>query len=177
MNRDFVTALLGQPFGLEGLIRVTSLSGETSHIKKIKKITLRQPAKTGDSVFEFDVERFAEKGGGLFVKLIGIDTPEDARQWRGAEVIVKREDAAPLSAKEFYIEDLKTLTIVSPDGAELGIVRDVIEGGGGFLLEAELLDGQSANRETRLIPFRDEFIGGVYIKERRIELRVTWILE
>lgn len=164
----FVTARAGAPFGVEGFFRVNSLSGETAHITKLKRLTLRQ----GEKSAVFAVERFLEKGG-VLVKLSGIDSPEEARKWRGADIIVLRGEAAPLSKDEFYIEDLKTLTLVSPSGAKLGIVRDVVEGGGGFLLDIVLAGGN----ETRLVPFRGEFIGAISFETRCATLLAEWILE
>ncbi|MDR0526526.1 MAG: ribosome maturation factor RimM [Spirochaetaceae bacterium] len=170
-SRFFVTALLGPPFGLNGLLRVKSLSGETAHIKKLKTVELRLGQKTA----LFKIEYFDEKNGDLLVKFEQINSPEEARLWRGAELLVPLEQAAPLKSNEFYIEDLKRLVLFSASGAELGVVRDVIEGGGGFLLEVELYGKKS--EQTKLIPFRDVFIGDISIENKRAVLLAEWILE
>jgi 16S rRNA processing protein RimM len=87
------------------------------------------------------------------------------------EILVERTAAAPLLKDEYYIEDLKSLNLVN-DNRSLGRIEDVIEGGGGFLLEIRLNSG-----ETRLVPFRKEFIGEVCVKKGFAVLLKTWILE
>ncbi|MDR0641218.1 MAG: PRC-barrel domain-containing protein, partial [Treponema sp.] len=85
--------------------------------------------------------------------------------------LVGRDEAAPLGQGEYYIEDLKGLEVW--EGAEaLALISDVLEGGGGNLVELRLNTG-----ETRLVPFRDEFFGEIDIPGRRARLLCRWILE
>jgi 16S rRNA processing protein RimM len=153
---------------VEGDIRIHSLSGETAHLAALKRVIVRREGRET----ALEIERSRENGAGFFIKFKGIDTPEEARKWRGAELCVAREEAAPLGEGEYYIEDLKGLDLRGEDGERVGVISGVIEGGGGFLFEALLETG-----ETRLIPFRGEFIGAIDLEARRAELRVMWILE
>jgi 16S rRNA processing protein RimM len=118
------------------------------------------------------VEGFAEKGESLLVKLRGIDTPEAAKTLKGAEIVTGRENAAPLGPDEYYIGDLQGITVVSLDGEVLGQVMDVLEGGGGDLVEMRLPSG-----ELKLVPFRKEFFGDVSPEQGRAVLLCRWILE
>jgi len=108
----------------------------------------------------------------LLIRFTGIESPEAAALLNGAEIIVGREDAAPLKTGEFYIEDLKGLTVVSGDGEALGYLTDIVEGGGGFLAEITLTIGG-----TKLVPFRNEFFGEINIELGKIELLEFWVLE
>jgi len=125
---------------------------------------------------EFIVEKVFSSP--LSVKFKGIDSPEAARTLLGAEIIVSREQAAPLDEGEFYIEDLRGLEVYAGT-RHVGIISDIIEGGGAYLAEIHLLpeahDKQIA--EKRLVPFRNEFFGLVDTKKGRAELLHTWILE
>jgi 16S rRNA processing protein RimM len=120
----------------------------------------------------FEVERFEEKGGDLLVKLKGIESPEAAKTLKGAEIITGRENAAPLGPGEYYIGDLQGIAVVSPEGEVLGQVADVLEGGGGNLVEIKLPSG-----ELKLVPFRNEFFGDVSPEQGRAVLLCRWILE
>jgi 16S rRNA processing protein RimM len=104
------------------------------------------------------------------MKLQGIDSPEAAKSLSGAELIVQREQAAPLEEGEFYVEDLRSLEVVYA-GRTIGHITGVIEAGGGSLIEIRLASG-----ETKLIPFRDEFLGDVDIEAKRAVLLQDWIL-
>jgi 16S rRNA processing protein RimM len=120
----------------------------------------------------FDVEGVDKKGESLLVKLKGIDSPEAAKLLKGAEILTSRENAAPLGPGEYYIRDLQGIAVVSPDGGILGRVTDVLEGGGGYLIEMSLPSG-----ERRLVPFRKEFFGDVSPELGRAVLLRRWILE
>jgi 16S rRNA processing protein RimM len=111
------------------------------------------------------------------MKFRGIDTPEAARTLSGAELLTDRDHAAPLGKDEYYVEDLRGIPVTDPQGTVLGEIRDVLEGGGGQLIELKLKGG-----ELRLVPFRKEFFGEVSvddssIEKRRVVLLEQWILE
>jgi 16S rRNA processing protein RimM len=168
LTARFVVALLGAPFGLEGYIKVRSLSGENGHIIRLRQVMLRQDGKERF----FEVEGFDEKGDILLIKLKGIDTPEAAKTLGGAEIVTGRENAAPLGPDEYYIGDLRGLDVAAEDGEVLGRVTDILEGGGGDLVEMRLPTGKLA-----LVPFRKEFFGEVSPEKGRIVLLHRWILE
>jgi 16S rRNA processing protein RimM len=161
----FVAARLGSPFGLRGFVKVHSLSGEIEHLLRLRRAILRQ----GGREWAWEIEE--AEGPALVMKFRGIDSPEAAKPLAGAELLVGRDEAAPLGQGEYYIEDLKGLEVW--EGTEtLGLISDVLEGGGGSLVELRLKTG-----ETRLVPFRDEFFGEIDIPGRRARLLCRWILE
>ncbi|MDR2521325.1 MAG: ribosome maturation factor RimM [Spirochaetaceae bacterium] len=174
MLREFVTARVLGAFGLEGFVKIRSLSGETAHLLSQKEFTLRGGGgMLAGRDARYAVERIRESTGGvLLVKFAGIDTPEAAKTLRGAQIIAPRESAAALSKNEFYIEDLKGLTVRLPDGGTAGTVEDVIDGGGGQLVLVRLPDDA-----LRFVPFRDEFFGDISVETGCACLRVAWILE
>jgi 16S rRNA processing protein RimM len=121
------------------------------------------------------IEGFRQLQGCGLLKFKGIDSPEAAKALSGAELLVERQNAAPLSSDEYYIEDLCGLTLVSTTGysaAVGGIIAGVVEGGGGYLLDVTLPTG-----EQRLVPFRHEFVGKIDLEAATVELLVDWILE
>ena len=165
MTERFIAALIGSPFGLSGRVKIESLSGEKNHLFNLQKVLLRKE----NSETEYKIEEFFSSP--FSFKLKGINSPEEARALKGAEIIISRAEAVPLSQGEFYIEDLRGLE-VTVEGTFAGTIGDLIEGGGGFLAEIVL-----TNQEKRLIPFRNEFFGTINLEENRIELLHKWILE
>jgi 16S rRNA processing protein RimM len=167
MTERFAAALVGPPFGLTGRVKIEALSGETSHLLDLKKVVLRK-GQNGDEREYLIEEVFSAP---LSIKFAGVDSPEVARALKGAEILVPREQAAPLDEGEYYIEDLRGMELIA-GGKTVGTISDVIEGGGGFLVEVLLPSGQK-----RLVPFRDEFFGVVDIAAGRAELLEPWVLE
>ena len=165
MDGRFVTAVIGAPFGLSGRVKIEPLSGEENHLFGLTKVTLRQ----GGLEQEYTIEEVFSSP--LSLKLTGIDNPEAAKALKGAEILVPRDYAAPLSEGEYYIEDLRGLEVVA-EGKTMGKISGVLEGGGGFLAEITLVDGSA-----KLVPFRDEFFGQIDLAAGKAELLNTWILE
>jgi 16S rRNA processing protein RimM len=178
----FAAGILGQPFGLEGFIKFRSFSGETAHLERLVSMTLRKNGVESVRRVE-EIQTRGHSGEGV-VRFVGFDTPEKVKVLGGSEIIVSREDAAPLEEGEYYIEDLKGLTLIAgkdtPDveaGTVFGVVTGVYEGGGGSLFEVMLADSDASGGGMRLVPFRDEFIGEVSLKKGTVVLRAPWVLE
>ena len=177
----FILGRVTSPFGLKGFVKIKSYSGETGHFFHLDKVRL----KKGEKEENRDVAEVIPHGNGLLMRFAGIGSPESAEALNGAEIIVERKFASPLKDGEFYIEDLKGLEVVNKDGETLGHISDVLEGGGGYLAELELLPGNPrdpgdpGDRQggKRLVPFRDEFFGELNPNNGKIALLETWILQ
>ena len=159
---------MGPPFGLKGFVKVRPLSGETGHFSRLDQVTLRY----GDKEEQWKPAETVLQGSTLLIRFAGIDNPEAAEKLKGAQIIAGREYAAPLKEGEYYVEDLKGLEVVNPEGKVLGHIVDLVEGGGGELAELKLLSG-----EVRYAPFRNEFFGDVDLERGRIALNEPWVLD
>ena len=159
---------MGAPFGLEGFVKVKPLSGETEHLLKLKTAALRIDGKER----LLKIEEIAAIPPALAIRFEGVTGPEEAKLLRGAELLVSREEAAPLQPGEFYVEDLKGLEVYAEEGELLGHIVAVFEGGGGDLAEIRLHNGA-----VRLVPFRKEFFSGIDPEKGRVTLNNMWVLE
>jgi len=169
LTDKFIVALVGPPFGLDGFVKVRPLSGEVEHLLKLKSITVRR----GESEQRLEIEECKASGTHVLVRFTGITTPEKAKTMTGAQLLAGRDEAAPLQSGEFYIEDLKGLPVLAEAEKEaIGSIKDIVEGGGGDLVEVRLHSG-----EIKLIPFRKEFFPEINPKEGSVTLKNLWILE
>lgn len=170
MTERFVAGVVSSSFGISGQMKIRILSGETAHLKKLKNVVLR----TSNGERSYEVLATSGTASSFIMKLKGIDSPEAVKLLRGAELLVDRSQAAPLAKGEFYIEDLRKLPVYlgNKKGECLGHIHDIIDGGGGQLVELELNSG-----EKHLVPFMDEFFGEVNIQKGFAVLKERWILE
>jgi 16S rRNA processing protein RimM len=180
MTNRFVIGLIGAPFGLKGHVKVRPFSGEIDHLLKLESVTVRQAEKERT----LRIEECVAQTPGALIKFAGFDSPEAAKALHGAELLVSREQAAPLEPGEFYVEDLRGLAVVAaasessvpageiPDMKPIGHITDIIEGGGGELAEIKLTSG-----EVKLVPFRKEFFAEISPEKGRVVLVNQWVLE
>jgi 16S rRNA processing protein RimM len=168
--KRFITGIIGQPFGVKGFVKVRLPSGDSSHFDQLEKVTVRFGTQEKNLV----IEDTGHAPSSFVIKFKGYDSPEAAKALQGGEILVDRDAAAPLEENEYYIEDLRGLTVhlhlVS--GPVIGTVTDVVEGGGGQLMEIQI-----SEQERRLVPFRNEFIGDIDIAGGTVVLKEGWILE
>ena len=159
-------------YGVKGDIKVSSYSGETAHFLPLKEVFL----KKGNAQKRFDVERVQELNGDILLKLRNLDSPEAAKMYATWDIIVPREFASPLDEGEFYYCDLFG-SVLLHEGHRMGVVKSVIDNGASALLEIECDADAEGKRRTVLVPFLDQFIGDVDIKNKTIELKETWFFE
>jgi 16S rRNA processing protein RimM len=65
----------------------------------------------------------------VLLRLVGVDTPEAATAFRGYLVQVPRSAAWPLPAGTYYTFQLLDLPVVTPTGAPVGTVTDILTTG------------------------------------------------
>ena len=168
MTEKFIIGIVGAPFGVKGFVKVKPLSGETDHFLKLQSVTVSRDGKER----ELQIEEISPAPPAVLIRFAGIDSPEKAKTLTGSQLITGREQAAPLQPGEFYIEDLKGLLVTAENNETIGHITDIIEGGGGELVEIKLTNG-----EKRLVPFRKEFFSEICPEKGRITLQNLWILE
>lgn len=166
MERIIVGYILS-PYGIGGYLKVKSTSGEFEHFGRMDEVLLKK--NNSERTFEIEDVQFSQSF--LRIKFKGINTPEEAKKFSSSEILVPREKACPLSENEWYAYDLCQCDLVY-EGSTVGSVVDVVEGGGGYLLDILLPDGSKV-----FVPLKDAFIGNIDIPSKTIELKHRWILE
>ncbi|GAB1483057.1 ribosome maturation factor RimM [Treponema sp.] len=168
MIQEFVAAVVGSPFGIKGYVKLHVPSGETEHLEELTEACLRQNGK--DKTYQ--IEGASGAPSSFVMKFKGIDSPEAAKILTGSQLIVPRSGAAPLYDDEYYVEDLRGISVQLADGEKLGELCDILEGGGGQLAEIQLIGGS-----RHLVPFRDEFFPTIDLEKRIAILRERWMIE
>ena len=174
MTEQFVIGIIGPPFGLDGFVKVRSLSGEIDHLLVLTDVIIRQDGRER----RLKIEESKALLPGVLMRFAGVDNPQAAKALTGAELLAGRDQASPLQDGEFYIEDLKGLAVFAekdeslPATELLGHITGIIEGGGGELAEIKLGSG-----ELRLVPFRQEFFAEIDLPGGKAILKNLWILE
>lgn len=119
-----VGAIVG-PHGIRGEVKLRPLTEFPERLRQFKELRLRLPE--GDET-RYRVRSMRDQQGVFIVKFEGIDTRNDAETLRGAQVVIDMADAAPLPEGRYYEHQILGLRVVTPDGEELGVVREIMPG-------------------------------------------------
>ena len=120
-----------------------------------------QPAWWLDGA-ERRVEATKLHSGTLLAKLAGIETPEEAKKFKGKAVQIPRPEAGE---GRYYWDDLVGLEVVNGSGARLGSVKRLFNSGAHDVVEV-------SGERTRLLPWVSAVVKRVDLGEGRIE--VEW---
>ena len=123
--------LLGEvlrPHGLRGELRTRLLTDYPDRIEELGQVHLATEVTARDArIYTVQHMRMHQRIG--LLKLNGVDNRDAAELLRELKVLVAIEDAVPLEDEEFYLFQLIGLRVITGDGCELGMVRDIIETG------------------------------------------------
>jgi len=160
-----ITGVIRTSHGLKGFVKVHIFSDSHAYLKRIKQVVLKK-----DSVEkQVEIEALQLSSGQVLMKFSQINTPEEARKFNGWEVCIPRELSPLLEEGEFYQADIIGCAVYFED-KKIGDIVSVIDGAQAPLIEIETEKG------TNLVPFLSQYIGFVSIPEKRVELKVDWIL-
>ena len=137
MVSRFRVGVIAGTHGLRGEVKVFPTTDEPARFLDLEKVIL----DTGREERTLSIRsvKFFKKFVILGFK--GMDRIEDVEKLKGAELLINREDAIPLEEGEYFIPDLLGLRVVTDDGRELGVIKDVIETGANNVYDVQNEDG------------------------------------
>jgi 16S rRNA processing protein RimM len=129
MVRGSETVLLGKVMathGIRGQLRVSLYSGEFSSVAGLDSVILKG---TDTGMETFAVAGVFRHGKKVLITLKDFDSINQALSLVGRELLVRREQLPELSDGEYYWCDLLGLRVVTDQGEDLGILKDIIATG------------------------------------------------
>lgn len=163
------TATIGKTHGTDGFLRVYSLSGEYSHLKKLSSCVVR--LFSGEEL-TVNIDSVQVKGELFLMRFSGYQTPEKARALSKATILIPRDKAPKLKKGEYYTADLYNMDVLVA-GEKVGTVECTLEGGQAILLSVKRLD----NGKTYLVPNLPVYIKNVDVENNSLDLIYPGLLE
>lgn len=150
-------------FGLRGEVKVRSVTDRVDHLRRHV-----QTVFVGAERRPFALQHVhAPKAGVLILTLGGVTDRTAAEALRGAEVSIRESDAAPLDVDEYFIHQLYGLRVVESSGAEIGIVREVLQTGANDVIVVE-----RRGRSDTLLPMIHEVVERLDMAAGQIVVRL-----
>ncbi|MFN3648067.1 MAG: ribosome maturation factor RimM [Armatimonadota bacterium] len=119
-----VAAIVGA-HGIRGEVKLRPLTEFPERLTKAPELRLRFPNGEEARYRRLGTRWHQQQ---LLARLEGVDNRSDAQALVGAEVVIDVSEAQPLPEGRYYHHQLLGLRVVTPDGEELGRVRNIIEG-------------------------------------------------
>ena len=145
---------VGSPVGIKGEFRVNLYSQDSGNLKEGKVLLLERAEKSVSGA----IKKVRYQKDKPVVRLEGIEDRNAAEDIRGMDVSIYAKDMEELPEGEHYVRDLIGCKVVdlAQDGAEIGVLRDVIQNTAQSVLDVSTPDGKQV-----LIPAVDAFLRSI----------------
>lgn len=156
MVSRFRVGVIAGTHGLRGEVKVFPTTEDPRRFSDLEKVIL----VTGREERTLKIRSVKYFKKFVILGFEGMDRIEDVERLKGSELLIDRKDAIPLEEGEYFIPDLFGLKVVTDDGRELGVIKDVIETGANNVYDVQKEDGSSI-----LIPAIPQCILNVRLEE------------
>jgi 16S rRNA processing protein RimM len=154
--RDLVTiGRVVRPQGRKGEVVVEPLSDQPERFRELRRAYV---PGVGEGAAEVRVASWWPHKGRVVLKLLGVDSIDEAERLRGMDLRIPEEDLLPLPEGSYYHHQLRGLRVEDEAGAEVGTVADILTTGAG----ADVLVVRGPAGES-LVPLVSSFV-------RRVDL-------
>ena len=169
MEQFLRIGVITRPHGVHGEVKVYPTTDYPERFEEVSRIVLK--TARGDVTTGIDSVKYFN--GLAIVKFSCLNTPEEAREYNGCDVMISREQAQPLEDGEYYIADLIGCKVIADSlsgelaGRELGMVRDVLQTGANDVYVVQTPSG-----EELLFPVIPDCIKNVDIEQNVITVHI-----
>jgi len=125
MEEYFEIGQIVNTSGLKGEIKVKPFTDDIKKFNNLKTIYV----SIEKELKEFEIEHVRFSKNMVFLKLKGIDTIEEAENYRNLYLKIKRDKDEKLEEGVYYVVDLIGCTVYTDDNQMLGKVDDVFSTG------------------------------------------------
>jgi 16S rRNA processing protein RimM len=156
MVKDLIlVGRFGAPHGVGGDLRLQSFTGVPCEIAAYK------PLLDESGTRQFSIVSLRPVKDSLFVvKIAGVANRESAAALTNASLYVPRDALPDAGEEEFYLTDLIGMSAFTQAGEAFGRVIDVLNFGGGDILEI----ARASGGETFFLPFKKEIFPHIDLK-------------
>ena len=173
---SLLAGLVLRPHGLRGEVKIEVVSDVPERFAPGAELWLVPPGLE-QSRERVRVADLRPVRGGALLRLAGFTRREQAEAIRGGRLEVDLSEVPAAPPGVYYHHQLIGCRCVDQRHGELGEVVDVVEDGGGTLLQVDAVPGGGAApggaaTDSLLVPFVEPFLAAVDVDRRRIDLRL-----
>ena len=153
--------IIANTHGIKGHVKIlTNSDFKEKRLSKGSKLVLEDKWKK--EKITVTVSSWKTNNGHEIVKLRDFDNINDVEKFKGFNIFVEELTNDDLNDDEYLFSDLQGCVVYNQYGEQKGKVSKVVNFGGDDLLQVRV------NEENKFIPFIDQFILEVNIKDNKI---------
>lgn len=148
--------------GVRGEIKVFPTTDDVTRFKKLKKVYLDK----GTEKMPLEVQSVRFFKNMVIMKFKGIDNINDIEKYKGKDLLIEREQAVPLAEDEYFICDIIGATVVTEDGTEVGVLKEVLQTGANDVYVVKTPD-----KGDVLLPVIDDCVLNLDVEKKTVTVR------
>jgi len=141
-----VVGKIGAPYGVKGWVKINSYTDTQTGIFDYAPWLLSDEK-------EYQVDQWRPHGKAIVAKLVGIDSRDDAERIKNLDITIQSEQLPELGEDEFYWRELTGMKVVTTQGYDLGVVKEVFNTGANDVLLVKARGKDAFGQKERLLPF------------------------
>jgi 16S rRNA processing protein RimM len=149
-----------KPHGLRGEIRVKAITDFPERFEQTESVFAHQQK---DPVRPLEIEGVRENHGGFLIKFAGVDSLAEAEKLRNHFLSVPDDELVKLEEDEYWHWELEGLAAFSPQGEQIGVLKEVVQSPAHDLYLVETRDGQ-----THWVPAVHQYVPEIDVEQKRV---------
>ena len=163
MEQLLQVGVITQTHGVRGEVKVFPTTDDAARFKKLKHVML----DTGKETLPLEIESVKFFKQFVILKFKGFDNINDIERYKRCPLLIERENAVPLEEGEYFIADMIGMKVITDEGENFGILKDVMETGSNDVYVIE-----HPSEGEVLVPAIKECILDVDIENRQMKIHV-----
>lgn len=163
MEQLLQVGVITQTHGVRGEVKVFPTTDDAARFKKLKHVML----DTGKETLPLEIESVKFFKQFVILKFKGFDNINDIERYKRCPLLIERENAVPLEEGEYFIADMIGMKVITDEGENFGILKDVMETGANDVYMIE-----HPSEGEVLVPAIKECILDVDIENRQMKIHV-----
>lgn len=163
MEQTLRVGVISSTHGVHGEVKVFPTTDDANRFKKLKTVIL----DTGREKMTLNVENVKFFKNMVILKFKEFNNINEIEKYKGKDLLVTREQAVKLAPNENFIVDLIGLKVVTDQGEEFGILKNVLQTGAN---DVYIIDGKDG--KEYLFPAIPQCILDVNLEESVITVHI-----
>ncbi|GEA10375.1 ribosome maturation factor RimM [Alteromonas sp. KUL49] len=163
---NVIVGKIGAPYGVKGWVKINSYTEVPEGIFEYVPWFL-------GSEKEYQIDQWRPHGKSLVAKIEGVDSRDDAERIKNLDISILASQLPELGEEGVYWRELTGMQVVTTQGYNLGVVKDVFNTGANDVIQVKANVGDAFGQKERLLPFVFDDVVQEVDKEAKV-IKVDW---